>query len=394
MKNMINQFLHAFGIEVVRYRPSATQDIVSLQPDLIPKGNVLLAYILDPFLLKDGESISQAHTNHIESLLIARTFLDLGYSVDVIDYRNKSFRPVKDYNYFISARTNFGAIAKHINKDCVKIAHLDTAHFVFNNSAAYSRLLTLQERRGISCASIRVIEHNFAAELADYLTILGNDFTLGTYKYADKPMFSLPVPSRNIYPLMHDKNFEACRNRFLWFGSGGFVHKGLDLVLEAFTQMPDYHLTVCGPIDEDNEFRQAYYKALYQTPNIRTVGWIDVSSTDFLEIVNDCVGLIYPSCSEGQCGAAVTCLQAGLIPLLSYESGLNTEDFGMILEDCSINTIMNTIRVMSGRSPDDLQQMSLKAWKYARANHTQEKYLERYRAIISHIISGAPLNNP
>jgi hypothetical protein len=47
------------------------------------------------------------------------------------------------------------------------------------------------------------------------------------------------------------------------------VHKGLDLVLEAFADMPEYHLTVCGPIQKEQDFERAYYRELYQVPNIR-----------------------------------------------------------------------------------------------------------------------------
>ena len=34
------------------------------------------------------------------------------------------------------------------------------------------------------------------------------------------------------------------------------VHKGLDLVLEAFAGMPEYHLTVCGPVAKEKDFER------------------------------------------------------------------------------------------------------------------------------------------
>ena len=36
------------------------------------------------------------------------------------------------------------------------------------------------------------------------------------------------------------------------------VHKGLDLVLEAFVAMPEYHLTVCGKVSSEKDFEDAY----------------------------------------------------------------------------------------------------------------------------------------
>jgi len=147
MTHPINKLLRHLGHEFRRYKPEQFNEFVSLKTDKPEKGNLLLAYIVDPFLLEDGKPPSQSHTNHTESLLIAEYFLNSGYNVDVIDYRNEFFKPVKDYTFFFSARTNFVEIAKRLNHDCNKIAHMDTAHFLFNNSAAYRRLLELQQRK-------------------------------------------------------------------------------------------------------------------------------------------------------------------------------------------------------------------------------------------------------
>ena len=384
MANPINTLLRCFGIEVRRIEPVQYGEFVSLKPQGVAKGNVLLAYIVEPFLLREGEQPSQAHTHHTESLLIAQVFLNLGYNVDVIDYRNESFKPAKPYTFFVSARTNFAALADRLNPDCIKIAHMDTAHFLFNNSAAYRRLLELQQRRGITSTSIKEIEYNYAAEHADYLTVLGNEFTCSTYSYANKPIFPLPVPTPNIYSASPDKDFDRVKNNFLWLGSAGLVHKGLDLVLEVFSGLPDHHLTVCGPLDapEEREFRQAFYHQLYEMPNIHTVGWVDVSSRQFIDITKSCCALVYPSCSEGQAGSVITCLQASLIPLISYESGVNVEEFGIILTDCSHAEIESAIKRISSKSIQDLEEMSRKAHEYARSNHTEEKYLEDFEKII------------
>ena len=88
---------------------------------------------------------------------MAQTFLDMGYCVDVISYRNEHFVPEKSYDVFVAARTNFERLAKLLNEDCIKIVHQDTAHWVSNNQAAYARLLELKRRRGFVLNSIRMI---------------------------------------------------------------------------------------------------------------------------------------------------------------------------------------------------------------------------------------------
>lgn len=384
MTNPVNRLLRHLGYELRRYQPAEHGEFVSLTSDRPAKGHALLAYIVEPFLLEDEALPSTAHTHHTESLVIAEAFLSQGYNVDVIDYRNGTFQPSRSYRFFVGARTRFAELAARLNDDCIKIVHLDTAHFLFNNASAYRRLLALQQRRGVTTTSLRVIEHNFAVEHADYLTMLGNGFTQSTYSYAGKPIFRLPVPTPHVYPPQYDRDYAAAGKRFLWLGSGGFVHKGLDLVLEVFSGLPELHLTVCGPIDDpgEREFVQAYHHELYETPNIETVGWVDVGSQQFADITASCCALIYPSCSEGQAGSVVTCLQASLIPVVSYESGVDVEGFGTILRQCSHQEIREAVTYLSGVPARELSQMAHQAHDYARAHHTRDNYLSEFRKII------------
>lgn len=372
--------------------------VVSLEPEQAPRGYALVSYIIDPFLLQPGQPLPQTHTFYWESLQIAQTFLDLGYAVDAISWRNTEFVPQRDYAFFVDVRHNLERLAPLLNADCVKIYHSDTAHILFHNAAESRRLLDLQQRRGITLSPRRFEMPNLAIEHADYAVIKGNEFTLSTYRYANKPLYPIWGTPVHLYPWPEEKDFEACRKHFLFFSSGGMVHKGLDLVLEAFAEMPDHELTVCGPVEREKGFEQAFYKELYQTPNIHTCGWVDVDGPDFMAITKNCVGLIYPSCSEGQSGGVITCLHAGLIPIISYESGVDVgarapagapEDFGIILRDCSVEEIKRSIRMISGRPAEELQQMAWRTWSHARANYTRELFAKSFREVISSLISGS-----
>ncbi len=281
---------------------------------------------------------------------------------------------------------NFQRNAQLLNRDCLKILHIDTANWLFNNSAEYRRCLEVQKKRGVSLKSFRPCEPNWAIEYADCATILGNDFTVSTYEYAGKPLFRVPIPTCTVSPWAAHKDYDQCRNNFLWLGSYGLVHKGLDLVLEAFAEMPNYRLTVCGGLEKELEFKKAYHRELYQTPNIRTIGWVDVASKKFPQIANECVGLIYPSCSEGQSGAIVTCLQAGLIPVISNESGVDVQDFGFLLNGYSVNEIKTSIHTVSPLSSQELESRAHKALEYARANHSRDNFSEVYKNTIIHIL--------
>ncbi|MFH7030251.1 MAG: glycosyltransferase [Heteroscytonema crispum UTEX LB 1556] len=362
--------------------------VVSLKPEQPSQGNVLLSYRIEPFFLKPGEPLPNDHTWHWECQQIARTFLDLGYCVDVIQFHNHKFVPQKDYAFFIDIRCQLERLSPLLNQDCIKILHSDTAHILFHDTAECNRLLALQQRKGITLSPNRFELPNLGIEHANCAIVLGNEFTINTFRYANKPIYRVPISTTEVYPWPEEKDFEACRKHFLWFGSRGLVHKGLDLVLDAFVEMPEYHLTICGPVNQEKDFEKAFYNELYNTPNIHTVGWVDISSPKFVEIANSCVGTIYPSCSEGGGGCVITCMHAGLIPIVSYQASVDVDDdFGVILQESSVAEIKNSLRAIASLPASELKIMARNAWEFVRANHTREKFVESYRKTVGKIIT-------
>ncbi len=371
----------------------------SLPPEGTHRGNVLLSYIVEPLLLEKETQISNAHHHDWLSWKIARTFSRLGYAVDAVDYRDRVFRPEKPYNFFIGARTNFQRISKLLDKACLKIVHLDMAHWLFNNFAAYERCLDIQKRRGAALKSYKMQEMNWAIESADLATTnLGNQFNVGTYAYSGKPIYQFPLPSCSTFPFPESKDFEACRKHFIWFGSRGLAHKGLDLVLEAFAGMPDYHLTVCGPVRVENntsknfhfspetDFEKAHHRELFNTPNIRTVGWVDIDTQVFREITNNAMAVIFPSCAEGGGASVITCMHAGLIPCVSYESNVEVGSFGITLKENTISEIQYSVKEMSSWPAEKIHRRARKAWKFARKFHTREYFSNEYERFVSRLV--------
>ncbi|MBI4687482.1 MAG: glycosyltransferase [Nitrospirae bacterium] len=358
MKRLIKQITRELGMEISRYnQKDYLTRVVSLSPKTGHQGNVLLSYIIKPFLSNDYDE--PCNPNQIpECFQIAQTFLDFGYSVDIINYQNSGFIPQKNYSFFIGLDTDLERIAPLLNKDCIKILE-----------------------------GLRLLEPNQSIKHADYIIMEGNEFTINTFKHGNKPIYRLPQVNPVFTPWVEGKDFENCRRNFLYLSGGGLVHKGLDLVLDAFSEMPDYHLYVCGPVQKEKDFARAYYKELYETPNIHTVGWVDVGSPKFVEIVNNCIGYVHPSSSECCSGSVISCTQAGLIPIASYESGVDLDrSFGVVLKDCSIDTIKNTVQRISGLPAEKLKEMSHKAWNFARINHTAERFAEEFKKVVTQIM--------
>ncbi len=366
-------------------RRSPERQIITLSPEGLSCGRVLFSYIIGGFFLEPDMPISNRHTNIWQSMKMAETFVELGYEVDVIHWTNDHFVPTEPYAFFVDVRRNLERLAPLLNKDCVKIMHLDTAHILFHNVAEASRLLQLQRRRGVTLKARRYEIPNLGIEHADYATATGNDFVVSTFDYAQKKIFKLPSPCA-VSMSQPKKDWERCRSHFLWFSSSGLVHKGLDLALEAFKALPECHLTICAPMDGEKDFVAAYYKELYETPNITTLGWIDIDSEQFQEIANACIAMIHLSCSEGGAPSIKTCMHAGLIPIVSYESGVDVHDFGFCLMDCSLDNVKEVIGHIAMLSRNELEEKTSKAWDFARQNYTRENFSIEYRKVILEII--------
>ena len=363
------------------------QRSASVAPDGQPKGRVLVSYIHEPFLRGAGE-LPRTHVHYWRTYEIVRIFLELGYAVDVISYHNRTFRPRHEYVLFTDPRWNLERLSDRLNDDCLRVMMIDTANMTFQNAAETRRLLDLQERRGFTLRPRRFEYPNHGIEYADCATIVGNDVTMSTYRYAGKPLLPVPVNPAVAMDHIPDRNLGAVRNRFLWFGSGGMVHKGLDLVLEVFARNPDLELVVVGPVEREADFVHAYRRELYDLPNIETMGWMDVSGARFRQVLGSVVGMVYPSCSEGQSGTAALTMHAGVIPICSRESGLDIEpDVGIMLDDCSLEAIEDAVRSVAGRSDANLAAMSEQAHRYAATHHSAEAFVSRYRSLAEDLLA-------
>ena len=368
------------------------------RPGTTVRGDALVAYIADAFLLKTGPEpideslVPHSHTHWWESLQIVQTFLDLGYRVDAISWQNTSFVPQKKYDVVLDVRILLEHWKEHLPADCVKILHAETAHWSWHNPAQEKRLEALWERRGRrSVAPNKMIEPNRALESADAVTVIGEraDWVQDSYRRPGTPMHGIPISTPHTWPRL-DRDFESARRRFFWFGSAGLVHKGLDLVLEAFAGMPEFELTLFGPIDRERDFEREYWRELHETPNIHLHGWVDIKGPDFVELMSKHVAVVFPSCSESQNGGIITCMHAGAIPILSHETGIPLEpSYGRLLDDCQVETVQGAVRALAELPPDELASISEGARQYARSHHTRERFAKAYRDAIESILEQA-----
>jgi glycosyltransferase involved in cell wall biosynthesis len=289
----------------------------------------------------------------------------------------------------VDIHSNLERLAPLLPATTKKILHATGANWLFQNRAELARLAALRDRRGVSLPPRRQVQPSRGIEIADLATTTGNAFTIETFAFARKPMYRIPVSSTYTQDWPAEKKTEACRTHFLWLGSHGLVHKGLDLALEAFAQTPALNLTICGPVSAEPDFAAEYRREL-ALPNIRVQDWIDTQSPLFRELLATHAGIVYPSCSEGGGGSVITCLHGGLIPIVTREASVDVEDFGFSLREAGIAAIVETVQRVATLPAAELSLRSRAAWEFARRQHTREAFEKNYRLFVRDVL-GFPL---
>ncbi|MDE1874948.1 MAG: glycosyltransferase [Patescibacteria group bacterium] len=351
-------------------------NVIRIQPRRPIKGAVLLSYITLPFIA--GEETLGAHTNRWECREIARIFAELGYAVDVVDWESERI-PKRDYDIWFDIRPDMEKIAQKVHGDPYKIFHATGTYWKFQNEASRARLNAVAARRGARLSSGRFQKPGRSVEIADLITMLGNDFTASTYPLAGKRVVHIPISTTHIFPSPETKDFEAARRGFIWLGGAGMAHKGLDLVLEAFAAMPEFTLTAFGKGDAD--FINAYHKELYETPNISYKGQVDIGGREFAEAASRSIGLVFPSCSEGCAGSVIECMHVGLIPIISRESSVDVDGSGIVLRENTKDEIEKEVRRLASLPAAELASRATAAWAYARERHTREAFSDAFAAL-------------
>jgi glycosyltransferase involved in cell wall biosynthesis len=368
-------------VEHVRFLndPQGTHRVVRLPAAPGPRrGTVVLSYLTDCFA---GDPAAHYHTNRWECRCMARVLTDAGYHIDAIHTANLRYRPPADCAAVIDLHSNLERLAALVPSRARKILHATGAHWEFQNRAEQSRLAALRARRGVTLPPRRQVPPSRGIEVADLATTTGNAFTIGTFAFAGKPMYRVPLSSTYTQDWPAAKDFAFAAKRFLWLGSHGLVHKGLDLVLEAFAQAPDLQLTVAGPVGSEPDFAEAYRREL-AAPNVRVLDWVDTTSAVFRDLLATHAAVVYPSCSEGGGGSVVTCLHGGLVPIVTREASVDTGDFGFELPTAGVAELVAALRQCAALAPDELAERSRAAWELARRQHTRENFERVFRQLV------------
>jgi glycosyltransferase involved in cell wall biosynthesis len=269
-----------------------------------------------------------------------------------------------------------------------KVFYCTENYWAFQNLAELNRLKAFQQRTGIWVRPERQTRVSFSDEYADYITLLGTSFQQLLYN-ARPERYQLDI-SVAVVPEQLPKHVASARANFLWMGSGGVLLKGLDLAVEAFLELPKANLYIAGAIEREPRVWKWLKPILDKHPNIHYLGWVDVATSTFAKLANNCIGVVYPSASEGGGGVVAQLLHFGLVPIVTQTATVRAASLGFEIESQEpaiiIDAIRLSVRTVLAMPEHELTQRSAAVQAFAAAHHTRPAYATSFAALLDRMV--------
>jgi len=358
-------------------------DLVRLTPDKPVVGRVLMSYATKVYHdLLQGKGLDRTHVSAWQNFHISRTFLDLGFEVDVFHFEDSDFEPDRSYDIVIDIISNLGWIADSQNHEPTTILFPMFAHWTEHNSRSLARHRDLAHRRGVSIPPKRLIMPSDSVERADHILCKGGTFGRRSYSYSETAVTPITQIRPHAINEFIQRDIGRCRRTFVWIGGSSAVHKGLDLVLEAFSDLPDLNLIIIGNVPSERKFAEVYKEELFNSPNIATVGWTDTLSHEFRDIVSNAIAIVAPSASELSCGSVIAGMMTGLIPIATEGTDIDVSGIGFAIGDDTVDGVCQAILALTNESSSSLAELSRAAWEASQEVYGKQKFLDTFRAAV------------
>lgn len=354
-----------------------------------PSRHALVVYLPEPLRHLPETS---SHSNSSQSIQIVSSLNELGFAVDVIDWRDDRFEPRQQYDLIFGEHANYGRLLDRVSDRAIRLFYGTRDYWRFEQDAVSSRLTNLRSRRrlpshwGYQPGGYAIYDNRWV-ERSDAVIVIGNRFTAKTFGHTGKPVFPIDNTVCPGLPLEQMSHNARSRSNFLWVNSGTLVHKGLDLALEVFASNPQIHLWICGPLWDESRFMRIYRRELFKCPNVHPLGFIPVTSRDFATLASCCTFVLGTSCAEGMTGSVLNAMAYGLIPIVTRECGIDTEDIGMTLRESTVSGLRDGVIAAVDWSQDECAVRTRRTLEAVAVRYKPEGFAPQFRAAMSQALA-------
>lgn len=395
MKQFIFVILKWLGFNIEKIHHYSR--LIKGQPEVIENVNnanvdkrCLLIYIIQPF----QKNVDKSHQNLWQVKEIARLIGNKGFVVDATNYLYEYVSLHYNYDLVIGLiPRGIDIYTKHMNPGCKQIAYLTSMNLSVTSGNEEKRIEECYKRRGVRLKPRRFagyIEQRI--EQFDGTWYIGNEYNFQSYSHFKMPPSFRIINTGYVFPWA-DPNIERDPHYFMYFGSAGQVHKGLDLLLELFAEeIKDCTLYVCGSFASEEDFATEYHKELFETSNIIPIGHVNIETPQYEELSRKCAYSIMPSCAEGCAGSVLTNMSAGIIPIVSKECGFE-EDEVINLSDCKKETIKSYILEYSKKDQEWLKEQSRKSIQIVKEHYSDSAFTKSVEEALDGVLGESNKGN-
>ncbi len=382
----LKEYLYTqFPLFKINYDPLATR-----------QKKILIAYV-NPMFRNAGVTL---HSNISELFIILQYFIERKYEIDLISVESFDYRMLDPVCYDVIF--GFGepfryAVKNNANKNAINILYLTESSPSFSLRKEKERIDYFFERhrKRIKISRSNLYFRPEDLELPGFCLLIGGTHTKSTYPPLFDPdrIYCIdPTALLNTRYRFKERGIEKTRKRFVWFGSNSFVHRGLDVIIDAFKLLPDCELLIYGYYWDDEKNLK---KLIAKAKNIHLMGVMDVQSDNFLKLTESCSFVISASCSEGMSTSLLTCMKHALIPVATIETGVeNIEKLGYLLPGFKVGQITETIQQIMSQPDDGIREKHRVLDRYMATKFDPCSFSAQFSRIMDRAGLNAPSNHP